>query len=665
MEKIGKYEIIEELGQGAMGKVYKAHDPQIDRFVAIKVISESVQGHPDVKERFQREARSAGKLAHENITVVYDYGEVEGMPYIVMEYLEGFELRKVINNDKEEQLTLFEKLNMAVQICNGLHYAHSKQIVHRDIKPENIGVIESGKIKIMDFGIAKLDTATYTQVGVGLGTPYYMSPEQIVGQKVDNRADIFAFGVVLHELLTGDRPFEGETADAVMFCIRYEPPKIAIKGTGFDEGLIAIVSKCLEKDRDSRYRDFVEVSKDISNVLQSGQQEITPALKDKGSRTLTYFPQARRRTLRPRVVLPVLLVLIMGSASGWLYFKKPTLNLKNLWVFGESRDTSEGDLLRTLPVNGNVALEKTSPDSIIKESKPPQPEGKEIESPAKTFKNNKPKPNPLLAEINQAQKNLMNAMLAVSASETEKLEDQNYQKALEGKNTAERELDKRNLKAALNSFRQATALFVKAPESILSAQKTKADGAKRAMEDVKDKMDPATRTVQQYEQGLQAETEATQAYDERNYNTAAERFQTASMLFTQANMDLMARKTAEMQKRQEVDKAIQTVTDAYKRSLEIGDIDGLRSLYANFNKEEEQQWSNVFKLIKNRRVVIAPAKREIVSDKAVVVDLLVGIFYKDNRNEERKINYEYQWTLEKVNNNWLIASFAVSNISNE
>ena len=169
MEKISKYEIIEELGSGAMGKVYKAHDPQIDRYVAVKVISERIQDFPEVTERFQREARAAGKLSHPNITVVYDYGAIDDKPFIVMEYLEGIELRDLIK--KEKPLSLIEQLELAIQICEGLQYAHSKKIVHRDIKPDNIRVVGDHKIKIMDFGIAKLEMTTYTQVGETMGTP--------------------------------------------------------------------------------------------------------------------------------------------------------------------------------------------------------------------------------------------------------------------------------------------------------------------------------------------------------------------------------------------------------------------------------------------------------------------------------------------------------------
>ena len=196
MDKIGKFEIIETLGEGGMGVVYKAHDPLIERDVAIKVILERALNLPEIKERFYREARSAGKLAHENITVVYEVGEIDGNPYIVMEYLDGEELRKIIVEKKN--IPLPEKINYAIQICKGLQYAHSKKIVHRDIKPENIQVLKNGKVKIIDFGIARPEASNLTQAGVVVGTLAYMSPEQIKGLKVDNRSDIFSFGVLFY-----------------------------------------------------------------------------------------------------------------------------------------------------------------------------------------------------------------------------------------------------------------------------------------------------------------------------------------------------------------------------------------------------------------------------------------------------------------------------------
>ncbi|MCH8955319.1 serine/threonine protein kinase, partial [candidate division KSB1 bacterium] len=281
MDKIGKFEIIETIGKGGMGVVYKARDPFIERDVAIKVILERALGLPEIKERFYREARSAGKLSHENITVVYEVGEVDGNPYIVMEYLEGEELRKIIVEKKN--IPLQEKINYAIQICKGLQYAHSKKIVHRDIKPENIQILKNGKVKIMDFGIAKPEASTLTRTGIMVGTLAYMSPEQIKGTKIDNRSDIFSFGVLLYELLTYKRPFVGDSTTMMYKIVHEEPEKIELQEDDLVEILQEIVSKCLEKDPEGRYRNCAEIVEDLVEVNSfNGTQRIIVELLDQG-----------------------------------------------------------------------------------------------------------------------------------------------------------------------------------------------------------------------------------------------------------------------------------------------------------------------------------------------------------------------------------------------
>ncbi|MEW6511254.1 MAG: protein kinase [Bacteroidota bacterium] len=266
MAKIGKYEIIEELGRGGMGVVYKAYDALMEREVAIKVISDGVLALPEIKSRFYREARTAGKLSHENITVIYDVSEDEGRPYIVMEYLAGADLGAIL--DRSEPLPLQQKLEYAIQICRGLAFSHSRGIIHRDIKPGNIRITGDGKVKIMDFGIAKPESSNLTRTGALIGTPFYMSPEQIQGKKVDTRSDIFSFGVLFFELLTGKKPFPGSEPTSVMYKIVHEEPE-QIDEHLIDRrtGLRDIVLKTLEKDPDRRYQDLSEVADALGHIL--------------------------------------------------------------------------------------------------------------------------------------------------------------------------------------------------------------------------------------------------------------------------------------------------------------------------------------------------------------------------------------------------------------
>jgi serine/threonine-protein kinase len=265
MQKIGKYEVLEILGEGGMGIVYKAFDPLMEREVAIKVLSERVFGLPEIKERFYREARSAGQLSHENITIFHDLGETEGKPYIVMEYLPGTDLRAIIKNKTE--LSLKQKLHFAAQICRGLAYSHSRNIIHRDVKPENIRILDDGKVKIMDFGIAKPTTSTMTQTGTVMGTPFYMSPEQIKGRHVDHRSDIFSFGVLLFELITYKLPFPGDSPTTVSYKIVHEKPE-PIDNNSIDNisEVREIILKCLAKEPENRYQGLAEIARDLENV---------------------------------------------------------------------------------------------------------------------------------------------------------------------------------------------------------------------------------------------------------------------------------------------------------------------------------------------------------------------------------------------------------------
>ena len=289
MKKIGKYRVIEELGKGGMGVVYKAHDPDIDREVAIKLILEKVLENKDVKARFIREARTAGRLSHENITIVHDLGQVDNKTYIVMEYLEGRDLRSIIDN--KELIPLEQKLDYSKQICRGLQFAHSNKIIHRDIKPENIKILDNDRVKIIDFGIAKPDTAetdagtVLTKVGMRIGTPWYMSPEQVKGMKVDRRSDIFSFGVLLYEFLTYKKPFEGDDTTVMYRILHEQPEKIKIEESGLIDDLQIILLKCLEKERDARYNDCGELLRDLERVSDKARQEqrIQKLLNDGGS----------------------------------------------------------------------------------------------------------------------------------------------------------------------------------------------------------------------------------------------------------------------------------------------------------------------------------------------------------------------------------------------
>jgi tetratricopeptide (TPR) repeat protein/predicted Ser/Thr protein kinase len=265
---ISHYRILEKLGEGGMGVVYKAQDTKLDRLVAIKFLPQHLTSDSAEKERFVHEAKAASALNHTNITTVYQIDEFDGQMFIVMEYCEGQTLRQVI---EKETLSVKKVLDIGIQICEGLTIAHEKGIVHRDIKSDNIMLTPRGQVKIMDFGLAKLKGAgKLTQTRSTLGTAAYMSPEQAQGEEVDQRSDIFSFGVVLYELLTGRLPFEGEHQAAIIYSIVNEEPQPVVRFSNqVSAKLEDLVFKALAKDKEERYQHIDDLLADLRREKKS------------------------------------------------------------------------------------------------------------------------------------------------------------------------------------------------------------------------------------------------------------------------------------------------------------------------------------------------------------------------------------------------------------
>ena len=270
--KLGPYEILAPIGAGGMGEVFRARDPRLIREVAIKVLPASFSADADRLRRFEQEAKAAGVLNHPNITAVYDIGEVDGAPYVVQELLEGETLRSVLAGGK---LSTRKASDFATQIAHGLAAAHDKGIVHRDLKPENLFVTRDGRVKILDFGLAKLtqnessvSSATNlptetrgTEPGVVLGTLGYMSPEQVRGRPADARSDIFSFGAILYEVLSGRRAFHGDSAaDTMSAILKEDPPDLSVTNQNVSPGLDRIVRHCLEKNPEQRFHSAHDVA---------------------------------------------------------------------------------------------------------------------------------------------------------------------------------------------------------------------------------------------------------------------------------------------------------------------------------------------------------------------------------------------------------------------
>ena len=265
VERIGRYRIVERLGQGGMGVVYKAFDPQIERTVAIKVISGHRFDNPELRERFFREARAAGGLTHPNIVIVYDLGEELGQPYLAMEFVDGTTLDALMHG--AEPFPMGRRLAIMLDVCEGLAYAHGRGIIHRDVKPGNIMVTRAGSAKILDFGLARLISSDLTRSNMMLGTMNYMAPEQLRGQAIDQRVDIFAVGVVMYELFGGRKPFEGDSlASAIYKVLEEDPPPVHECNPSAPQELGFIVARALAKDRDHRYTRMEDLERDLLDV---------------------------------------------------------------------------------------------------------------------------------------------------------------------------------------------------------------------------------------------------------------------------------------------------------------------------------------------------------------------------------------------------------------
>jgi eukaryotic-like serine/threonine-protein kinase len=351
--KIGRYEVIERVGRGGMGAVYLGRDTVLEREVAIKVMSADFAADETSRPRFYREARAAAKLQHRNIVTIFEFGEEDDTPFIVMEFLRGQDLAKRVRT--EPALTLEQKIDIIAELCTGLHFAHEQGVIHRDVKPANIWLVPDGSVKLLDFGIAKFSSSTMTRQGSVLGSISYMPPEQINGLEVDGRADVFAAGVVLFELLTGKKPFAGESPTAVLARIMDdEPVRVQDLPADLPKPLIAAVLKALQKDREKRYRHAADFGADLrlvrsavvastasistdldqletmvtdpgrSGTIDSGSRHLAGAISVQRTATLDEPPDPAPAPRRFGWLVPVVAVaVIAGSVGGWLLLRPP------------------------------------------------------------------------------------------------------------------------------------------------------------------------------------------------------------------------------------------------------------------------------------------------------------------------------------------------------
>lgn len=356
-KQFGRYEIVAELGRGAMGVVYKARDPQIDRMVAVKTVSmwgQELEEEQEFRLRFMNEAQAAGRLHHSGIVAVFDVGEHPETkdPYIILEYVDGESLNRILH--REKKLALGRALKLAEEIADALDYAHAQGVIHRDIKPANILITQEGRAKIADFGIAKLNLAHFTLPGKVLGTPAYMAPEQLSGEGCDGRSDVFSLGVILYTMVTGHSPFQGNSATTVCFKVaNREPIAASALDMSLPPQLDAVISRAMAKDPNERYQrgaDFAEdlrilqqhykpgsTTSSLTRVVSTGTRSAltqnltrtgtvrTPAAEvaAAGGAVESFFSSARIRDLILGALALILLVIVAGQSKLFVFSPKP------------------------------------------------------------------------------------------------------------------------------------------------------------------------------------------------------------------------------------------------------------------------------------------------------------------------------------------------------
>ncbi len=472
--KIGKFEVVDVLGKGGMGVVYKAQDPRIGRLVAIKMMTGNFAENPDLLARFYREAQATGQLQHPNIVTVYDVSDQDGQPYIVMQFLEGEALDKTIAARK--QISLIEKLEIIIQACNGLHYAHQHGIVHRDIKPANIIILADGTAKIVDFGIARLGDNSMTRTGQLIGTLFYMSPEQIGGKLVDRRTDIWSTAVMLYELLAGTLPFEApDTPSLLLKIINEQPPPLSKYLENVPGELEETILRALSKDRDDRYATAEDFAFDLSRVqekmkrlLVDDQVVQAKALREKGelARSKDLLLQVLRLESRHTMAKDLL-----AEVNQLLQKQQRGEQVRQLRTHAEDAFTAEDFVAALSSLDQAISLDKTNAEllnfrSVVHETKVKREKIREAMRRAESAHQSgnlqsaiKLLDEALALDPQNSQVKAMHAAVASEAAEQEK--QQKVQQLLDG---ARKEISSRKFTEAFSLLDQAQKLDPTAPE---------------------------------------------------------------------------------------------------------------------------------------------------------------------------------------------------------
>ena len=765
-KSISHYKIVEEIGRGGMGVVYRAHDTTLDRDVALKFLPPHLLENEESKKRFHNEAKAASALDHPNICTIFEFGEFQNQSYIAMALVEGESLETRL---AKGPLSVKQTIELAKQVVRGLAAAHKKGIVHRDLKPANIMTDQNGIVKIMDFGLARREEHTQvTQSGSTLGTLSYMSPEQVRGEIVDARSDLWSLGVILIEVLTGNRPFTGDYDAAILFKILNEDASGMAAIRNISNPLFSLIEGLLEKDREVRTEDANSFLNKLNKIQP---EELTLTIVDipdqkrpisKESLTSRFIREIRRRKFIPivgsylmvsiglfevgpyfidqykfdprwhQVILICILsgfpiagiiayfhgrkgpdklrgvevllyasVIVLASAFSVLSWQSaPGMPAKLAQT--QSKTEAETEALNKIrqevvEIRTEMLVEKTAADKIdanikanvyyddaiqqeIVGNEKMTAGGKESlraakmaftmakdgyqkarDEAASSVNIERPaKPN-IESRVVQMRSDMMDIKTQLPGSQTDKKRNNQYQQAIAREEKGDGEFDAKDFNAALFSFENAKMLYAEAKVNILATLKDNANNAKTSMNAAKENVQQNDFTNAKYQKAIQFETDGNTAYSQNDFNAAASHFKDAELNFgqvvTEAALMEKEKTDSERERISIIEQGVKSVIDKFKGSLEKKNIEGVRSLFTNLIQSERDKWRKTFRRINIQRVQIAQESIKF-GENSATVDILMRIFYIDNKNRRRPpISYAYTWTVEEINGKWMISSF--------